>query len=153
MLAWAGLHRLGLEHHVTQRLDPAEFLPAIGQGALGLECRGTDTTTLDLLGLLDDPATRRADRRTSSAGGARGGCTLPMGAWARDIEHDQGDPMGPVLAIDAAVFDLDGSTRVAVALRGPGSDPDILGYRAAQALCDQGALPLIKRSLLSSDRF
>ena len=60
MLAWAGLHRLGLERHVTQRLDPSEFLPAVGQGALGIECRRDDAATLALLELLDDPVTRRA---------------------------------------------------------------------------------------------
>ena len=124
MLALAGLHRLGLERHVTQRLDPAEFLPAIGQGALGLECRGADTTTINLLGLLDDPATRRAVLAERAALAAlEGGCTLPMGAWARDIEGDRGDPLGLVLAIDAAVFDPNGSTRVVVTLRGPGTRP------------------------------
>ena len=42
VLAWAGLHRLGLEHHVTERLEPPRFLPAVGQGALGIECRSDD---------------------------------------------------------------------------------------------------------------
>lgn len=154
MLAWAGLHRLGLEHHVTQRLDPDQFVPAIGQGALGLECRAIDADTVDLLGLLDDPATHRAVLAERAAlATLEGGCTLPMGAWARDIESDQGDQMDPVLAIDAVVFDLDGSTRVAVALHGPGTNPELLGRRAAQTLCDQGALPLIKRSALASDQF
>ncbi len=46
MLAWAGLHRLGLERHITQRLDPSEFLPAVGQGALGIECRRDDADTV-----------------------------------------------------------------------------------------------------------
>ena len=45
MLAWAGLHRLGLDRHVTQRLEPPTFLPAVGQGALGIECRRDDART------------------------------------------------------------------------------------------------------------
>ena len=45
MLASAGLHRLGLERHVTQRLEPSGFLPAVGQGALGIECRRDDAVT------------------------------------------------------------------------------------------------------------
>ena len=49
MLAWAGLHRLGLERHITQRLDPSEFLPAVGQGALGIECRRDDAATIAML--------------------------------------------------------------------------------------------------------
>ena len=45
VLAWAGLHRLGLHEHVTQRLAPPSFLPAVGQGALGIECRRDDRIT------------------------------------------------------------------------------------------------------------
>ena len=57
MLAWAGLHRLGLDQHVTERLDPLVFLPAVGQGALAIECREDDPATRELLASLDDPAT------------------------------------------------------------------------------------------------
>ena len=60
ILAWAGLHRLGLHEHVTQRLAPPSFLPAVGQGALGIECRRDDRITGDFLRPLDDPATHRA---------------------------------------------------------------------------------------------
>ena len=60
VLAEAGLRRLSLERHVTERLGPPRFLPAVGQGALGIECRGDDATTLALLAPLDDPATHRA---------------------------------------------------------------------------------------------
>ena len=49
VLAWAGLKRLGLEGHITQRLGPPEFLPAVGQGALGIECRIDDGSTIALL--------------------------------------------------------------------------------------------------------
>jgi hydroxymethylbilane synthase len=152
MLAWAGLHRLGLERHITQRLDPAEFLPAVGQGALGIECRRDDAATIAVLERLDDPVTRRAvlaERGTLAA--LEGGCTLPMAAWARDVEGDETDPGVPALAINAAVFDPDGRARVAVALRGPRDEPDSLGRRAAQALCDQGAIPLMEQRPSSDD--
>ena len=94
MLAWAGLHRLGLERHVTQRLDPSEFLPAVGQGALGIECRRDDAATIELCSSrLDDPVTRRAVLAERAALAAlEGGCTLPMAAWARDVEGDETDP-------------------------------------------------------------
>ena len=74
VLASAGLHRLGLDQHITQRLAPLEFLPAVGQGALGVECRHDDRTTRLLLGQLDDPATRRAvtAERTDAGRTARG---------------------------------------------------------------------------------
>ena len=154
ILAWAGLHRLGLEHHVTERLEPSKFLPAVGQGALGIECRRDDAVTLALIGLLDDLVTHRAVVAERAALAAlEGGCTLPLGAWARDTEGEEANSANPLLSIDAAVFDLDGRARLAVALHGPRDVPDTLGRRAAQALCDQGAIPLIKRCMPSGDQF
>ena len=147
VLAWAGLRRLGLERHVTQRLGPPEFLPAVGQGALGIECRRDDTAILTLFEPLDDPATRRAvlAERTALAA-LEGGCTLPMAAWARDVENDDADSDGLMLALTAAVFDPDGRDRVLITLRGPTNDPDDLGRRVALALRNQGAIALLKRA-------
>lgn len=150
MLARAGLRRLGLERHITQRLEPSEFLPAVGQGALGIECRRDDAATLALVELLDEPATRRAvlaERAVLAA--LEGGCSLPMAAWARDVEGDETDREGRALVLDAAVFDLDGRTRVAVTVRGARTDPDGLGRRAAQSLRDRGAEGLLNRVLES----
>ena len=67
-----------------------------------------------------------------------------MAAWARDIEDDQ--KTNPALAIDAIVFDPDGRARVTVALHGPRDDPEDLGRRAAKALLEQGASPLLGRN-------
>src|SRR5438128_554703 len=58
ILAQAGLERLGLGHVITEMLDPSWMLPAVGQGALGLECRASDRPTLDLLEPLNDLPTR-----------------------------------------------------------------------------------------------
>jgi hydroxymethylbilane synthase len=143
LLAWAGLHRLDLDRHVTQRLEPPTFLPAVGQGALGIECRREDATTRDLLLPLDDPATHRAvlaERRTLAE--LEGGCLIPLGAWARDVEGADGSSQ---LALDAAVYDPDGRARVVCALRSSIDDPEGLGVRVAQALRDQGAEPLLQR--------
>jgi hydroxymethylbilane synthase len=155
VLAWAGLHRLGLDRHVTDRLAPPEFLPAVGQGALGIECRHDDADVLALLGALDDPATHRAVRAERAAlAELEGGCIIPMAAWARDVggeiggqdtSESQPELSGPALAIDAIVLDPDGRERVAVSLRGPRDDPDGLGRRAAQVLRDRGAEPLLAR--------
>jgi hydroxymethylbilane synthase len=142
VLAWAGLHRLGLDGHVTDRLEPPGFLPAVGQGALGIECRRDDEAVEPLLRALDDPATHRAVRAERAAlAELEGGCIIPMAAWARDVEDS-----GPELAIDAVVLDPDGRERVAVSLRGPRDDPDGLGRRAAQVLRDRGAEPLLARA-------
>jgi hydroxymethylbilane synthase len=143
ILAWAGLHRLGLDHHVTERLEPPAFLPAVGQGALGIECRD-DTTTRCLLAPLDDPATHRAvlaERRTLSE--LEGGCVIPMGAWAR--EDDGHDGKAVQLVLDAAVFDPDGRARIVGSLRGSPDDPDALGRRVAQTLRAQGAESLLRQ--------
>ena len=157
VLAWAGLHRLGLERHVTDRLEPPAFLPAVGQGALGIECRRDDAGVRALLAVLDDPATHRAVRAERAAlAELEGGCIIPMAAWARDVEGDEGagsgegdsrpERSGPALAIDAMVLDPDGRDRVAVSLLGPRDDPDGLGLRAAQVLRDRGAEPLLARA-------
>jgi hydroxymethylbilane synthase len=148
VLAWAGLRRLGLERHVTERLGPPEFLPAVGQGALGIECRRDDLSALALLARLDDPSAHlavRAERAVLAK--LEGGCSLPMGAWAIEIEVDETNAENrvPMLELTAAVFDPDGRDRVAVALGGPRELPEVLGHRAAGALRDQGALDLLKR--------
>jgi hydroxymethylbilane synthase len=138
VLAEAGLRRLGLERHITERLGPPRFLPAVGQGALGIECRADDRTTLELLAPLDDPATHRAvvaERRVLAE--LEGGCMIPLGAWGRDTADG--------LALDAAVLDPDGRERLFVSLSGPRDDPDGLGRRAAGALRAQGAERLLRR--------
>ncbi len=137
VLAEAGLDRLSLDGEVTQRLEPPMFLPAVGQGALGIECRADDEATLALLKALDDPATRRAviaERRTLAE--LEGGCMIPLAAWGRDLD-------GGRLALDASVFDPEGVRRVSVAEVGPGDDPEGLGRRVAEALRSAGADDLL----------
>jgi hydroxymethylbilane synthase len=139
VLAGAGLRRLGLEEHVTERLGPPRFLPAVGQGALGVECRAGDAATLELLAPLDDPTTRRAvlaERRALAE--LEGGCMIPLAAWARDVE-------GGLMALDAAVFDPDGLERVSTSQTGPRDDPEGLGRRAAEELRRLGADRLLAR--------
>lgn len=133
VLAWAGLHRLGLHDRVTQRLEPPAILPAVGQGALGIECRADDASTRALLALLDDRATHVAvvaERRALAE--LEGGCMIPMAAWGRVGDDGR-------LHLDASVFDPDGRGRIAAGLPGSPADPDDLGRRVAQALRDQGA--------------
>jgi hydroxymethylbilane synthase len=139
VLACAGLRRLALDHHVTERLGPPGFLPAVGQGALGIECRTDDGATRALLEALDDPATHaavRAERKLLAV--LEGGCSIPLCAWARCT------PAG--LALDAAVFDPDGHERIAVSASGPIADPESLGTGVARSLLDQGAARLLRRT-------
>jgi hydroxymethylbilane synthase len=138
VLAEAGLRRLGLDNHVTQRLGPPSFLPAVGQGALGIECRVDDPATLGLLGALDDPATHRAvvaERRLLAE--LEGGCMIPLAAFAR-VENGQ-------LALNAFVLDPDGRERIEASSTGPIEDPDELGRKVAEILRGQGADRLLRQ--------
>ncbi len=146
VLAWAGLHRLGLEHHVTQRLGPPEFLPAVGQGALGLECRRDDAVLEALVKPLNHQPTYRAvlaERAVLAA--LEGGCTLPMAAWARDLTDGEAEQTGPKLALDAAVFDANGRECIVVSLYGSHHDPEGLGKQVAKSLFERGAERLLAR--------
>jgi len=72
---------LGLARHISEVLDTAWMLPAVGQGALGLECRADDSQTRTLLAKIDDPATRCAVlAERAMLRGLGGGCQVPIGA-------------------------------------------------------------------------
>ena len=139
MLAEAGLRRLGLDGHVTERLGPPRFLPAVGQGALGIECRRRrrgDPRPARPAGRPADPS-RRA-RRAAALAELEGGCMIPLGAWGRD------DAEG-LLALDVAVFDPDGRECVSASRSGDRDDPEGLGREVARALRDLGAERLLRR--------
>lgn len=132
VLARAGLARLGRLEAVTEVLDPLQVLPAPGQGALAVECRGDDLALVDLLRRVDDPASRvcvtaeRALLRELEAG-----CTAPVGALA-DLADDELYLRGVVVAID-------GSVAIRQSLTGTADDPAGLGARLAALLYDDGA--------------
>jgi hydroxymethylbilane synthase len=136
VLAAAGLERLGLAGVATEVLDPGWMLPAVGQGALGLECRSDDAATLALLAALNDPPTRRAvEAERALLYHLGGGCQVPLGAAAR-VDGD-------VLVLRAAVLAADGSRRVAGEEAGPASDAAAVGERLADRLRGQGAAELL----------
>jgi hydroxymethylbilane synthase len=137
VLALAGLHRLGLDHHVTETFAVAEFLPAPAQGALAVECRADDRALTALLARLDDPTTHRAvvaERALLHALG--GGCSVPVGAVATAD--------GESLQLTAGVFGVDGQRTVRAS--GRGSDAAALGLRVAQTLLAQGAGEILAAS-------
>jgi hydroxymethylbilane synthase len=137
VVALAGLTRLGLEAHVTELLAPPRLLPAVGQGALGIECRRDDHETTRLLSPLNDTGTFAAvtAERTLLAE-LEGGCLVPLGAWGR--------VSGDTLVLDAAVFDVDGRERVAGSIDGLKTDAAALGKTLAERLRDQGADSLLQ---------
>ena len=129
VVALAALERLDLAGSVADVLDPAVMLPQVGQGALAVECRIDDAATTALLRQIDDPIAHQAvlaERTFLAALG--GGCTLPVGAWARP-------GAGARLTMDALMASRDGRTLLRRHAGGP--DPRELGRRLAHELLDE----------------
>jgi hydroxymethylbilane synthase len=144
VLAEAGLRRLNLEHRITHVIPRAVMLPAVGQGALGIEARSEDNGTLAILAGLNHPASRAAvvAERTMLAT-LEAGCLAPVGVWAR-LEND-------LLVLDSVVLAGDGSRRIAASVAGPPDEAQELGRRAAGELLAQGAAELIAASRRASN--
>ena len=137
ILAEAGLRRLGLEQRITQVIPKEVMLPAVGQGALGLETRAEDAQTRQMLVPLDDPTAHQAVlAERAMLATIRGGCLAPVGAWARLDESGQ-------LRLDAIVLSLDGTRRVTASAVGSAEAGEELGFAVAQQLIDQGAADLL----------
>jgi hydroxymethylbilane synthase len=137
ILARAGLERLGLAGHITEALDPAWMLPAVGQGALGLECRAGDLLTRRLLEPLDDAPTRQAvTAERALLRGLGGGCLVPIGALAT-VQGDR-------LALRGAVLSPDGTRRVAAEAEGPAAGAEAVGRGLAEALLARGAREMLR---------
>jgi hydroxymethylbilane synthase len=136
VLAEAGLRRLGLADRITQVIGFDVMLPAVGQGALGIECRVADAETLAILAPLEDSATRAAvTAERALLEHLRGGCMAPIGALGR-VEAGQ-------LHLSAVVLSADGARRLAAANNGLLSEAESLGVRVADELMAQGAAELI----------
>jgi hydroxymethylbilane synthase len=139
ILAEAGLKRLGLSDRITQLLPPTLMLPAVGQGALGLETREDDLATIAVVKQLDDTGTHAAvlaERALLAA--LRGGCLAPIGAWGRVVDRK--------LHLDAVVLSADGATRLEASVSGDVTSAVTLGKEAARQLIERGATELIAGS-------
>lgn len=137
VLARVGVERLGMTEHLTQILPPSVMLPAPGQGALGIQCRADDETTLNFLAAIDDAETRAcvsAERAFLNGLGA--GCSLPVGAFAV-WNANKSRP----LQLEGVVGSLDGNTLIEVRTRG--SDPFEMGAALAQVALKRGAAELL----------
>jgi hydroxymethylbilane synthase len=143
LLAAAGLDRLEKTDWIRERLEPGEFCPAAGQGALGIETRKNDAVTIDAVAFLNDAATRFAvtvERATLAALG--GGCQVPIGVHCRAALREGAELWDEVFAVVAAP---DTGKTVRVHHRAPhsGADPIELGRQVTQMLIDAGAGPLL----------
>ncbi|MFF0310843.1 hydroxymethylbilane synthase [Streptosporangium sp. NPDC004379] len=136
VLAAAGLGRLGREAEIAQIFEAEEMLPAPGQGALAVECRSDRADLVELLGVLDDAATRAAvtAERTVLAA-LEAGCAAPVGAYSAH--------QGEQLILTAAVVAVDGSRAVRKSTAGDPSASVNLGRDLASEMIAEGAGTLI----------
>ena len=139
LLAAAGLRRLGLADRIRSLLDPADSLPAVGQGALGIECRTDRADVARLCAVLNDPHTAwcvRAERALSRA--LAGSCTAPLGGFAT-IEAGTATLAGFVATPDGSRLE-----RAAHRCTVEGHDPETLGRQVADTLVAAGALDILR---------
>jgi hydroxymethylbilane synthase len=138
VLACAGLIRLGLESRITARLDPEVCLPAVTQGVIGIECRQSDLSTVELLRALEDPATRKVmDAERAFAAHLGGSCQSPIAAYAQ-LEADR-------ITLRGLVAEPDGSRLLRDAVSGSAENPAALGRQLAERILAAGAGPLLER--------
>jgi hydroxymethylbilane synthase len=132
VLAAAGINRLGASDRVTQILPPEIMLPAVGQGALGIETRANDREILQLVAALDDSESHAAvTAERALLRELEGGCQIPLGAWAR---FENGE-----LRLEACVFSADGKEFVRKELRGKPGEAEKLGVQLGQIMIEAGA--------------
>jgi hydroxymethylbilane synthase len=137
ILATAGLVRLQMQERIRQIIAPEVMLPAVGQGAVGIQCRLDDDETSRLLSPLDHPATHlrvRAERAVNAELG--GGCHVPIGAYA-EIQGEQ-------LSLCGLVGRPDGSEVLFAAAEGQLADPEAIGRALAEDLLSQGAQTILQ---------
>jgi hydroxymethylbilane synthase len=145
VLAAAGLDRLGLGARIRSLLDPADSLPAAGQGALGIEIRDDRDDMRAWLAPMISSATTacvQAERAVSRTLG--GSCQVPLAAFA--------ELSGDTLSLRALVASTDGVRIVRTTRTGPAADADALGVAAAQELLDGGAAAILQELLQADPR-
>ena len=132
ILAAAGLKRLGFNERIRSCLEPEESLPAIGQGAVGIETRSDDEAVKQLIAPLGDVnTTLRVSAERAMNETLNGGCQVPIAGYAV-LEGDQ-------LYMRGLVGEPDGSRVLRAEIRGHAKDATDLGVKLAQDLLAQGA--------------
>jgi hydroxymethylbilane synthase len=137
ILASAGLIRLGFADRIRSHITPEQSLPAIGQGAVGIECRVNDSRILDLLAPLNHACTHtRLSAERAMNHRLNGGCQVPIAGYAELI--------GDQIWLRGLVGKPDGSEVVRGEIRGAASQATQLGQSLAEQLLAQGAERILK---------
>lgn len=136
VMARAGLERVGLGDHIAEVLDTRRFLPAVGQGIVGITCRHGDWQHHERVQAVRDyEAWDEAVCERALLRGLRGGCNVPVGGHARVVEGS--------IHLRACVLSVDGSERIEGELGGAREDAETLGRALADELIESGASRLI----------
>ena len=139
ILASAGLNRLGLSAPYMAPLDPERFLPAVGQGALGIECREDNYDLLVLLASLEDRATRVCvDAERGFLAGLEGGCQVPIAGHARLVDEE-------TVSLKGLVAEVDGSLILRGEKNGNAADARALGLELAGELLNKGGRAILEK--------
>ena len=136
VVATAGLNRLGLSAPRQQVLGPPDFLPAVAQGALGIEFDKTNAEVAAMLQFLDHAPTKRqvlAERGFLT--GLDGGCQVPIAAWSR-LEGD-------TVRLTGFVADVDGSRPIRMEETGPAAEAWDVGMRLAARVLEAGGKAIL----------
>jgi len=138
ILASAGLKRLKMDDRIRDAIAPEISLPAVGQGAVGIECRLDDARVRTLLGALNhqDTATRVLCERAMN-NRLQGGCQVPIGSYS-ELQGDE-------IWLRALVGEPDGSKIVRGEISGPVADAETLGTQLAEQLLDEGAKDILDK--------
>jgi|TARA_B110000014_G_C20115894_1_gene589332 hydroxymethylbilane synthase len=136
ILAAAGLIRMGLKERIKLYIDPTLSIPAVGQGALGIEILESNTELLNLIAPLNNDITSRcvlAERTVSRS--LAGSCTAPLGAYASIRENK--------IYMHGFVATPDGSQIIFSETNGPSDSPEDVGKKLSQLLIAQGAKKIL----------
>lgn len=131
ILAAAGLERLGHADRIREIISTTVCLPAVGQGALAIECRSDNKEVRDMLAFLNDLPTKQAtDAERAFLGLIEGGCQVPIGVHA-EVENDN-------VKIEAVIASLDGSKVLRNNITGPAVNAADLGRKLGQQMLAEG---------------
>jgi hydroxymethylbilane synthase len=138
ILAAAGVLRLNHEAKITEHLNEAMMLPAVGQGALCIEIRRDDPQTHDLVRALDHKPTKLTIQgERAFLGYLEGGCQVPIAGFGRIT--------GDTYTLTGLVADVEGKNLIKDTLSGPVTSVEIIGRKLAERLLERGAAGILDR--------